>query len=77
MGLDTQKMTTSMIQKWLLKTIYALRAAVGIKDTLKDKGVSSQDIPILAAKAVLDPCLVTNPKSINQHDIEKIYEKAM
>jgi alcohol dehydrogenase class IV len=31
---------------------------------------------VLSAKAVLDPCLVTNPKTATTRDIQVIYEEA-
>ena len=34
------------------------------------------DIPVLSGKAVLDPCLATNPKNANKRDIQVIYEEA-
>lgn len=77
MGLNTQGMTETAIQEWLVNAIISLGQAVGIRDTLKNKGVVSRDIPVLAAKAALDPCLVTNPKDITQSDLEAIYKKAI
>jgi alcohol dehydrogenase class IV len=53
-----------------------LRNAVGIREHLGQKGIHVGDIPILSAKAVLDPCLVTNPKTATTRDIQVIYEEA-
>jgi alcohol dehydrogenase class IV len=43
---------------------------------LTSKGIRVGDIPVLADKAVLDPCLVTNPKNADKRDIQVIYEEA-
>jgi len=53
-----------------------LREAVGITGTLGEKGLKRKDIPELAAKAMRDACMVTNPRRPAQRDIEAIYEKA-
>lgn len=76
MGLNSRGMTSAEVRSWLLSTMIELRKAVGIKETLKAKGIHPGDIPILSDKAVLDPCLVTNPKTANKRDIEVIYEEA-
>lgn len=76
MGLDSRGMRSSEVRSWLRTTMHELRAAVGIRDTLGAKGVCAADIPILAGKAALDPCLITNPKPATKRDIEVIYEEA-
>ena len=76
MGLDPRGMSTSEVRAWLLDSMRGLRNALGIRDNLTSKGIRVGDIPVLADKAVLDPCLVTNPKNANKHDIQVIYEEA-
>ncbi|UTF51842.1 iron-containing alcohol dehydrogenase [Desulfomicrobium sp. ZS1] len=76
MGLDPRGMSASEIRSWLIKSLTDLRSALGIKETLSSKGIRSSDIPELSDKAVLDPCLVTNPKAANKRDIQIIYEEA-
>ena len=76
MGLDPRGMSTSEVRAWLLDSMRGLRNALGIKDNLTSKGIRVGDIPVLADKAVLDPCLVTNPKNANKRDIQVIYEEA-
>ena len=76
MGLDPRGMSTSEVRAWLLDSMRGLRNALGIRDNLTSKGIRVGDIPVLADKAVLDPCLVTNPKNANKRDIQVIYEEA-
>ena len=76
MGLDPRGMSTSEVRAWLLDSMRGLRTALGIKDNLTSKGIRIGDIPVLADKAVLDPCLVTNPKNADKRDIQVIYEEA-
>ncbi len=76
MGLDSRGMSTSEIRSWLLHSMMELRAALGIQEHLSAKGIRVDDIPVLSEKAVLDPCLVTNPKTATTRDIQVIYEEA-
>jgi alcohol dehydrogenase class IV len=76
MNLGVQGLSTSEIRALLLRTMIDLREAVGIRQTLGAKGVHRSDIPVLAGKAVLDPCLITNPKPATSRDIQVIYEEA-
>jgi alcohol dehydrogenase class IV len=54
-----------------------LRISAGIKGALAERGVSAGDIPDLAANAMRDACMVTNPRVPGQRDIEEIYEEAI
>lgn len=76
MSLDARGMTTSEIKSWLLERLDGLRTAAGITTTLGTRGIRVDDIPVLAEKAELDPCLVTNPKAVTKRDIQCIYEEA-
>ena len=76
MGLDSRGMSIGEVRSWLLRSMTALREAVGIDEHLASRGIRADDIPVLSRKAVLDPCLVTNPKSATSRDIQVIYEEA-
>ncbi len=75
-GLDGRGMTDTHIRAWLLSAVDSLRVEAGIRDTLGSRGIRPGDIPILTEKAILDPCLVTNPKPATKRDLETIYEEA-
>ncbi|HEY5512611.1 MAG TPA: iron-containing alcohol dehydrogenase, partial [Geomonas sp.] len=53
-----------------------LTRAAGIPATLGQLGVSRDDIPGLAERAMCDPCIFTNPRQPSRKDIEAIYEQA-
>jgi alcohol dehydrogenase len=53
------------------------REGVGVKGSLKERGVSRAVITILAERAIADPCMLTNPKRPTLSDIEAIYEEAL
>ena len=61
----------------VLGEIRRLRASVGIEKRLGEIGVQRADVPVLSAKAMKDPCMVTNPRKPVQRDIEVIYEEAL
>lgn len=77
MGLDLRGKRTSEIKQAVLAEIGRLKKQVGINKTLGERGATRSDIPLLARKALNDPCMVTNPKLPNQRDIEVIYEEAL
>lgn len=64
-------------KKSLVNALSSLRQKVGIKTSLGDIGVTAKTIPDLAAKAIMDPCMVTNPRNPTQEEIEKIYVAAI
>jgi alcohol dehydrogenase class IV len=59
-----------------MAAITQLVKAAGIHRSLGAMGLQSGDIPELARKAMLDACVVTNPRRPTQQDIEAIYERA-
>lgn len=65
------------IKKAFVERLIELKQSVGLNTTLKDKGVSNDIIPHLAAKAIKDPCNATNPKAPNCDDLKVIYTEAM
>jgi len=54
-----------------------MRVEVGLTRNLGTLGVTRANIPQLAAMAMKDPCLLTNPRKPAQADIESIYEAAL
>lgn len=77
MGFDLSGMNAEQRKGALLAGIAKLRQSVGIIGTLTDEGVTQDDIPQLAAHAVKDPCLATNPRAATQQEIERLYEQAL
>lgn len=61
----------------LLEGIRKLRLAVGITGTLATRGITPEQLPLLAQKAMLDACMVTNPRRPTHAEIEGIYAAAL
>ncbi|MBI5520765.1 MAG: iron-containing alcohol dehydrogenase [Desulfovibrio sp.] len=61
----------------VLAQVRALKQAVGATAGLASLGVTEADIGGLAAFAMHDPCMVTNPKPPTEGDIEAVYRNAL
>jgi len=77
LGANLEGKSSKESKDLLLKIIEELKSNVGITKSLGDIGLHRQHIPILAQNAVMDPCLITNPRSAEKRDIEHIYEKSL
>ncbi len=77
MGLDVSKMTPLETRKSVAGEIRRLRRGAGVLKTLGNYGVRSCDLPSLAANAMNDACMVTNPRRPIQRDIEVVYGEAI
>ncbi len=65
------------IKKHLFNYLNNLNHQLGIFSSLKDNGVTSDIIPLLATNAIKDPCNATNPKPPTKNDLKFIYAEAM
>lgn len=54
-----------------------LREGCGIRQSLGQLGVRAEDLPFLAARAMHDTCLATNPRQPTQSEIEHLYATAL
>lgn len=77
MGIKTANMSSDETKKTLIGAIIELRESIGIVDTFDKKGVEKKDIPILADKAINDPCNATNPRVPTKPDMETLYLEAL
>ena len=61
----------------LIEGIVNLKNKTGVNRTLKEIGVTENDIPQLADRALKDPCIVTNPVMPEKSDVEEIFKNAL
>ncbi len=61
----------------LIEGIVDLKNRTGVNRTLKEIGVTENDIPQLADRALKDPCIVTNPVMPEKSDVEEIFKNAL
>ncbi len=77
MDIETNDMTSQEIKQTLLSRVRWLKRDVGIEGALGARGVTEEDIPMLAMKALKDSCMLTNPRKPNDKDIERIFREAL
>lgn len=77
MNVDTRGLTSEQVKQRLMQQVVLLKQQVGISQTLTANGVHRTDIPILSDKALVDPCLITNPRPSNKRDLATVYEEAL
>lgn len=76
-GLEVEGRSEDEQKKALTAAIDALRIKLGLTKQLGALGVKKSDIPHLAQYALLDPCLVTNPRPVTPREIEALYEESL
>ena len=77
LGLDFRGLTEPQIRRRLCDHLLALRRELGIADGLQARGLGEKDIPILARKAINDPCNATNPRRPTVGDLETILRETL
>jgi alcohol dehydrogenase class IV len=77
MGIEAGGLPSSEIRVRLRNELRRLRDALGFHDTLSGSGVHRTEVHELAEFALDDACVVTNPRKVNQRDIEVIYEESL
>jgi len=77
LGLELEKIDDYKAKTALLNRIRDLKSQADINYTLKDAGVTPEDIPELASKAMNDACIITNPRKPTQSDVEEIFRNAL
>ena len=76
LGIDARGMSDGECALRLAGELAALRARVGIAGGLAERGVRAADLPELAAHAVKDACIFTNPRRVSPGDAQAIYGDA-
>lgn len=74
MGLAELPIDTEAAAMALGDRIAVLRKNLGIHQRLHEMGVTREDLPQIAALAMEDPCLATNPRGALQDNIEALFE---
>ncbi len=77
LGIDCRGLSSPQIRQHLIDYLIAFKRAVGFQDSLATYGVSASDIPFLSRHAMVDPCILTNPRASNQRDMEVVYGEAL
>lgn len=59
-----------------LEAFRSVKKRCGVTVSLADLGVSPEDIQNLAAAAMNDPCMLTNPRQAAVAELERVYDRA-
>ena len=60
----------------VIAALRELKRDAGVDQTLSDLGVRPAELSELSAKAINDPCMITNPRHPTVEDIRALYEAA-
>lgn len=77
LGEEVEELNKEDITRLFVDRIKELSNTVGISTTIKDYGVTLEDLPMLAEKAMEDPCKPGNPRDASKEDFIELYKKAM
>ncbi len=77
MGLDLTGLSPREAGLAGIDAVDALKRRAGITKTLGQLGVTRDILPELAAKAVADPCMLTNPRPAGVKEVLALYEQAL
>jgi lactaldehyde reductase len=74
--IDATLFTKEEVIKSFCECIKNLSYEVGITQTIKDVGAKKEDFPMLADKAMIDPCKPGNPRDVTKEEFIELYTKA-
>lgn len=77
LGYETAGKSPSDLNTLLSTGLSELLDSVNLGQSLGSIGVAKGDLRQLSAKAIADPCMVTNPRRLSLDDIEVIFENAL
>jgi len=75
-GARLSGLTAQEKQQSVVESLQTFKAQLGFQPGLGKRGVSREDLRLLARKAIADPCMATNPRRAQLADIEAIYQEA-
>lgn len=76
-GLALENLSIPERKNLFSETLLKFKNAAGITASLKEKGIKKEDIPLLAEKALNDPCTITNPRKPTFEDLKNIYLRSL
>lgn len=77
LGLDLRGRPADEVKRLTMETLRSLRLAAGISGGLAARGMRSGHLGDLAAHAIKDACIYTNPRRANAADVKAIYSEAL
>ena len=75
-GINTFNMLESEAADKAIEAIEDLNSRIGIPKSLREVGITEDQLPALAKKAFEDPCHQTNPRPCSEQDLLMLYKEA-
>ena len=73
---NIERFTKEEVINTFIEKIKDLSEKVGITQTVSEVGAREEDIPMLAEKAMADPCKPGNPREVSKEDFEELFRLA-
>ncbi|MGE4297992.1 MAG: alcohol dehydrogenase-like regulatory protein ErcA [Desulfovibrionaceae bacterium] len=77
MGVPSERLRGDEGRGAVVDAVHELKKRVGIVNPLSSLGVREEDLAELSAKAVADPCMLTNPREVTASEVAAIFRAAM
>ena len=77
LGVDVRGMTGDEAGAAAADTVRTLADKLGVPRGLADLGVTPEDVPVLAANALHDACITTNPRAVGTAEAEHLFLAAL
>ena len=77
LGINAENYSKEEVIKTFVEKIKDLSTKVGITQTVSEVCGKLEDLPMLAEKAMEDPCKPGNPREVTLDDFIELYKKAM
>ncbi len=74
---NVSELDTNRLKSTFINELLNFKNSLGIHNTLRNKGVKVDIIPLIASNAINDPCNATNPKPPVKTDLEVICKEAL
>ena len=75
-GLDVKGKSDKEAVKVVVDAVRGLALRLNIPQHISEIGGNEKDIPVLAKKALADPCTGGNPRDVSLADLEKLFKEA-
>jgi len=76
LGVDTSSMSMDASAIAAIEAVRQLSKDISLPQTLRELGVTGEDIPIMAKNAMLDWCYHSNPRLCSEEDMLQLYQNA-
>jgi alcohol dehydrogenase len=76
LGVDAARMPVGEVAESIAAAVSELAAYFGMPQRLRDLQVRAQDLPSYAETALLDACMVTNPRKMTKADVLSLLQAA-